>query len=964
MKYRAKLLALAAVLLVLVIVALKPFVHLITESWWFDAIGFASIFWQRWRWQVLIWLTTFLGYGLFLWGNYWLAMHHTRQQPIRLFDDQSLESLSETVVHVCVAAVVGLISVTIAGMSADTWDTILKFLNATQFGQQDPVFQRDLGFYIFQLPFYEGLQRWLFSLVAISLLTVGLVYLLKGVIATNQRGAMQIQPRIKRHLTLLLCLLLFLLGWQFWLDRYALLYQSGGVVFGIGYTDRYARLLANQIMSLACATVAVLLLLNLRRRNFSLELRSGLALLLLMGVVHGGLPWFMQQFLVSPTELLKEKPFLANNIKLTQAAYDLSAVQQEQYQPQAKLTRQSIQANADTIRNIRLWDYRPLLSTYRQLQEIRLYYKFSDVDIDRYTFNDTYQQIVLSAREMSHERLPTEAQTWVNQHLKYTHGYGLAMSPVNQVSSDGLPEFYVKNIPPASNVKLDIAQPEIYYGEETDSYIFTGMTTDEFDYPLSSTNAFTRYDGMGGVKIPTFWQRLLYAYDLKSLQILISNYFAPSAKIHYYRSIKQRIEHVAPFLKYDHDPYLVIADGHLQWVMDAYTTSEYYPYSQPFRQSKEVESILQDDQQRALVDDNLNYIRNSVKVVVDAYDGSLKFFVADEADPVIQTYRKIFPQLFTGIEDVSPALREHFRYPMDLFKIQMQMYLTYHMNDPEVFYNREDQWRFPKQVYEDSDVLVTPYYVIMRLPQEQQPEFLMIQPFTPVNKENMVAWIAARSNGNGAGKLLLYEFPKQSLVYGPRQIESRIDQSPNISQQFTLWSQAGSRVIRGDLLVIPIDESLLYIEPIYLRAEQSELPQLKRVIVAYDRSVVMEDSLDKALAAVFGPEQVTPLPQNNPPPGGAAAQSSPAPKPSIPAVEPTVKPTPTAAPAAKPSIPAVEPSAKPTPTAAPSPKKPLSPNAKAALDRYRKAQAALQKGDWEEYGRQQKALEKLLKKLQ
>lgn len=952
MKSRTKLLLLAAVIFGFAIIGLQPIVHLITESWWFGAIGFASVFWQRLNWQILIWLGTFVIYALFIWSNYWLAMHHTRQRPIQLFDDQSLESLSETVVHVTAAGLIGFIAVTVAGMSAAAWDTVLKFFNATFFGEADPILDRDLGFYVFQLPFYDGVQRWLLSLMLITLLAVGLVYLLKGTIETSQRGMLQIQPKAKRHLSLLLSLSLLLLGWQFWIDRYELLYRAAGVVFGVGYTDRYARLLANQVMSVVCVMIAVLLLLNLRRRTFQMELRSGVALVVLMGVFHGALPWFMQQFLVSPTELLKEKPFLAYNIRFTQNAYNLGAVQQENYQPQTRLTRAAIDNNPDTIRNIRLWDYRPLLSTYRQLQEIRLYYKFSDVDIDRYTLNNTYQQVVVSAREMARQQLPEEAKTWVNMHLKYTHGYGLAMSPVNQVSSDGLPEFYVKNIPPASTVNLEINQPGIYYGEETDGYIFTGMTTDEFDYPMSSTNASTRYAGTGGIAIPTFWHRLLYAYDLKSLQILISNYFAPTAKIHYYRSIRERIEHVAPFLKYDNDPYLVIADGRLQWVMDAYTTSEHYPYSQPFRQTKEVEQIIRDDQDRLLVDDDLNYIRNSVKVVVDAYDGTMKFYVVDAEDPVIRTYQKIFPDLFTDSQAVPNSVREHFRYPMDLFKIQMQVYLTYHMNDPEVFYNREDQWRFPKQVYEDSDVLVTPYYVIMRLPQEKQPEFLTIQPFTPVNKENMVAWIAARSNGPAAGKLLSYEFPKQSLVYGPRQIESRIDQSPNISQQFTLWSQAGSRVIRGDLLVIPIEDSLLYVEPIYLRAEQSELPQLKRVIVAYDRSVVMEESLDQALDKVFSPtpaatppipvaEPVTPATQTP-----TASTPTPSPTPS-PTVAPTVTPTPASTPAVQ-SAPSVK----------------ISPLAKAALDRYRKSQAALQKGDWEEYGRQQQELEKLLKQLE
>jgi uncharacterized protein len=927
MKYRARFLLSILVLLVVTIVCSKPLAHLLTEMWWFDGMGFGEVFWKRFWWQALLWVGTFSSYAIFLLGNYWLAIRRTQRYPFRFSDDSALERVSEGTIHTAVTGFTLLGSIAAAGISMGAWEVVLNFLNGTAVGKTDPILQQDLAVYLFKLPFYEMLALWLLAPIVFALILAIVVYLLKGVIDADQHGSIQIQAAAKPHLSLLLSLVFLLLGWYFWLGRYQLLYDPGGVVFGVGYTDRYARLIAYQITSLIAVIVAVLLLLGMRRRNFNLEFKGIGILIAAIVLLQGGLPWVMQQFIVGPNELTKEKAFLAHNIKFTQDAYKLDDIQQEKYQATAQLTQQSLANNQSTIQNIRLWDYRPLLSTYRQLQEIRLYYKFHDVDIDRYTLNGNYQQVMLSAREMAIGKLPKEAQTWVNQHLKYTHGYGFVMSPVNQITSDGLPEFHVKNIPPAATVDLKIEQPAIYYGEETNNYIFTGMTTDEFDYPVGDTNASNRYQGKGGVSLKSFWQRLVYAYDLNSLQILISNYFAPTSRIHYYRQIQSRVSHIAPFLKFDHDPYLVVADGRLQWIIDAYTTSNHYPYAKAIAPLKAEENGLgkagtQFLNNSSLTQSSLNYIRNSVKVLVDAYDGTVRLFAIDESEPILATYRKIFPNLFeTG--PVPETIQAHFRYPQDLFKIQMQLYLTYHMSDPEVFYNREDQWQLPRQIYEDTEVLLEPYYVIMRLPGEKQPEFLMIQPFTPANKENMIAWVAARSNykpnGQGQGKLLLYEFPKQSLVYGPRQLESRIDQDSQISPQFTLWNQSGSKVIRGDLFVIPIDQSLLYVEPIYLRADQSELPQLKRVIVAYDKSIAMEPTLEASLAKIFG--------------------------------EPEKQPDRSKQPTAKSEKPAK-----------------LSPAqiklGRSALEIYRKAQAALKQGNWTDYGRYQQELEKLLQQME
>ncbi len=885
----------------------RSLVHLLTESWWFDAVGFSEVFRTRLAWQILLWLCTFTVYAVWLWANYRTAIHLTRHRPFTVFEETILEPYTDRLIHFLVRATSILVALAAASITVSGWDNVLKYLHRTPFGDRDPIFQRDISFWIFQLPFIEGIRGWLFGLLILGLMLSFVTYSLKGVFTPETERRVG-DLGVKTHLSLLLSGLVLLGGWGFWLERFRLLYGTGGLVFGAGYTDVHARLLALNVLSLLSVGIAIGLVVSARRRGWQIPLQgAGLFAIafLLLNVLY---PWFMQQFIVAPNELAKEKPYLAHNIQLTQAAYRLNNVQQQNFAAETKLDRQTLQNNQPTLRNIRLWDYRPLLGTYRQLQEIRLYYKFTHVDVDRYRINGDYRQVMLAARELVFSQLPQVAQTWVNERLKYTHGYGLAMSPVNRSTADGLPELYIKDIPPQSQVDLQIRQPALYYGEETDRYIFTGATTDEFDYPRGNDNAFTRYDGKGGVPIDSIGRRVAYAYDLGSLQLLISDYLNDRSKIHYYRQIQARISHVAPFLRLDSDPYLAIVDGRLQWIADAYTVSDRYPFSEPVAQSPESETLLQDPQVASLVGNNLNYIRNSVKVVVDAYDGTLKFFVIDESEPILNTYRKIFPHLFLPKASVPPELKAHFRYPQDLFKIQAQIYLAYHMSNPEEFYNREDLWHFPIQNYEGNEVVMQPYYTVMRLPGAEQAEFVLILPFTPTRKDNMISWMAARSNGREYGKLLLYEFPKQKLFFGPRQIEARIDQEPQISQQFTLWNQSGSKVIRGDLLVIPIDQSLLYVEPIYLRAEHGELPELKRVIVAYDQNIVMAETLEAGLNRIFGETQ-------------------------------------------------------PEKTEAAVPVSSLSKLTRQALEVYRKAEAASRQGNWAEYGRDQKELLKVLQQL-
>ena len=851
MRIQGKIAIIIALIVMLGLPLSKTLIHLLTELWWFDLVGFAEVFWTRITWQIVIWLATFAIYALFLAVNYYLALRFTKYRSFNFLRGTYLEPYTRSIANLIAGVLIVLVALSAAKRSVPAWEEILKYFNTGTFNLLDPLYQKDVGFYIFRLPLYQDARNWLFALFICGLILSATVYVLKEEIGSQYDWQSWLTGKIKIHLSLLLAAIALLIALGFWLERYELLYSAQGVVFGAGYTDAHARLFSYGVMSLVSLTLGISFILAIWQNSITLPV-FGIILYLVAWLLCNNLyPWFEQQFIVEPNELEKELPYIKHNLQFTRNAYDLDEVQRQSYPAQDQLDLETLQENEATIGNIRLWDYRPLLDTYRQLQEIRLYYKFNDVDIDRYTLDDKYTQVMLSARELEFAQIPPRAKTWVNQRLKYTHGYGLVMSPVNQISEDGLPLLSLKNIPPVSQVNLEVFEPAIYYGESTDDYIFTGMSTEEFDYPLGEENAFTTYQGKGGVKLTNIWQRLAYAYDKGSIKILISQYFTPNSRIHYHRHIQERVRQVAPFLRFDHDPYIAIINGRLEWIIDAYTVSDRYPYSEPLQQSNNASSILQKKELKQIIAGNVNYIRNSVKVLIDAYDGTMQFFVVDETDPVLGAYRRIFPSLFQSSEAIPAEVKEHFRYPLDLFAIQAQMYLSYHMSDPQVFYNQEDLWRFPFQIYEGNEEIMNPYYVIMKLPEQAQEEFILILPFTPVNKDNMIAWLAARSDGENYGKLLLYEFPKQELVYGPSQIEARIDQNPEISQQLTLWSQEGSRVIRGDLLVIPIEKSLLYIEPVYLRAEQGQLPELKRVIVAYGKEVVMTTSLEESLATIF-----------------------------------------------------------------------------------------------------------------
>jgi uncharacterized membrane protein (UPF0182 family) len=827
---------------------------------WFDNLGFSSVFWINLQAKALTGLVFGLLFLLIAGINIYVARRLTRglkrerakpQVDVKkmiqeLFGEGGGEEGDKGFINITPKSlgekrqtflwVIGLIVVSFfMGLSAVTqWQVVLKALNAVAFGISDPVFNNDVAFYVFNFPLQKFAQGFFFSAILLSLVAVNWIYLTSGGFTFGQ-FRLNFTRGVKAHLAVLLAGLALIFAWGLWLGELEILYSARGVVFGAGYTDVKAQLLAYNLQIFVLAIVAALFIINIFQKDYKLPI-AGVGAYLVIAIVMGGIyPAIVQNFVVKPNEISMEEPYIANGIKYTRLAYGLDEIDEKEFAAEQKLSLRDLRRNDLTISNIRLWDPRPLIKTYRQLQGIRLYYDFNDVDVDRYTIDGRYQQVMLSPRELKIDKLPEQAQTWVNQHLKFTHGYGACLSPVNEQTSEGLPDLLVKDIPPVTKTNLEISRPEIYYGEETNEYVIVNSKEKEFDYPKGDKNVYASYKGKGGVAISSLLRRLAFTIKFSDLKILLTEYITPDSRVMFDRNIARRVRKIAPFLSYDRDPYIVIADGTLYWIQDAYTTSDLFPYSDP----------------SGVGFNRFNYIRNSVKVVIDAYSGTVDFYVIDPKDPIAAVYQKIYPKLFKPFVEMPAELKEHIRYPYDLFMVQAHKYATFHMEDPQVFYNREDLWNIPKEVYAGNEQLMDAYYIIMKLPEEKREEFLLMLPFTPNNKDNMISWLAARSDMPNYGKLIVYKFPKDKLIYGPRQIEARIDQQTEISQQFTLWGQVGSRVIRGNLLAIPIEQSILYVEPIYLEASTGELPELKRVIVSFDKNVVMERTLDAALSAVF-----------------------------------------------------------------------------------------------------------------
>ncbi|MFC1933463.1 UPF0182 family protein [Chloroflexota bacterium] len=811
-----------------------------TEWLWFSSLGYGTVYTTILKTKVLIFFSAAIIFCLLFLGNLVLATRLAPKTEAHFWPWAIVQRL-QSVLRLNVILATVLLSLIFGMVAQGNWEIVLRFFNGQPFGIADPVFHREIGFYVFSLPFLHSLQGWLLGALIITLLGSAGVYFLSY---AAQRLKFDLARPVLAHIGGLVIVILGLFAWGYWLGIWELVFSSRGVVFGASYADMHARLPAQWILLAVVLIFIGVILVSVWRRNYRWPL-YGIGGWIVAAIIIGGIfPGLVQRFQVEPNELGRERPYIEYNIDYTREAFALNRIEEQPFPAEEAPSPQDIAQNEVTIKNIRLWDPRPLKDTYNQLQSIRLYYDFNDVDIDRYVIDDEYRQVMLSARELSAEKLAGQAQTWVNRKLQFTHGYGIALSPVNEVTTQGLPNLLVKDIPPIG--EFNIERPQIYFGEKTDDYVIVKTKTQEFDYPMGDENVYGHYQGKGGVSLGSFIPRLVYAWQLGDLNILISGQLSPESRVLYYRNIRERVNHLAPFLELDSDPYLVVIEGRLFWIQDAYTTTDRYPYSAP-------------------IGGGLNYIRNSVKAVIDAYDGTVTFYVTDPEDALIRTYQAIFPELFVSAEQMPESLRVHLRYPEGMFSIQALVYKTYHMRDARVFYNKEDTWAVPREVYFGSEQPMEPYYIIMRLPDEEKEEFLLMQPFTPVNKNNAISWLAARCDGENYGNLLAYHFPKEGLVYGPSQIENRIGQDTVITEQLALWGRGGSRVIRGNLLLIPLGESLMYVEPVFLQAEAGGLPELKRVIVAAGDQIAMKPTLEESIAAIFGAEVPPTEPEVTPP---------------------------------------------------------------------------------------------------
>jgi uncharacterized membrane protein (UPF0182 family) len=909
-----KRVAIPIVIVVVGLVVLGRVGNALVDWLWFSSIGYVGVFWTILTTRAVLFFTIFAASVGALWLSGWLALRFaqgpavwpTRVAPSRYGPQTSLQLLGHATSRVpwrlLVAGTAVLLGLLIAAIELSNWDVALRYLYQVPYGESDPVFGKDIGFYLFSLPAYIALKNWLLMLVVFSAAVAGAVYWAHGDIDLDKRPR-RLSAAAIAHASALLGLFFVVEAWSYGLDCFLLLYGDNGVVVGAGYTDLHVRLPVLWFLIGLAAACAIASWVNVRRRTWRIP--AG-AVALLFGssfVFHLLVPALVQRLYVRPNELELEAPYIERNIALTRQAYNLQQIAVQLFPVEEGLSLASLEANRDTIDNIRLWDWQPLADTYAQLQEIRTYYKFLDMDIDRYWLGGTYQQVLLSARELEPTLLSANAQTWVNLHVLFTHGNGVVMSPVTRKSTEGLPIFYLQDIPPVANGGPAIREPRLYFGQGRERYAIVKGTIPEFDYPRGKDNVYAAYDGADGVSIGGPARRSLFSWYYSDPNILLSGYITAESRILLHRNIQDRVRTIAPVLRLDRDPYIVVSDGRLFWMQDAYTTSDWFPYAQPQSSG------------------GINYIRNSVKVVIDAYNGSVDLYVSEPGDPLIRTYQRIFPGLFKPLAAMPPDLRQHIRYPEDLFLIQAQLYRAYHMDTAEVFYNREDLWQFPRQLAGigiDSaggrDVQhMAPYYMIMRLPGETRAELVLMLPMVPSQRENMIAWLAARCDPPDYGKVVVYEFPKEKLVFGPFQIEARIQQDTEISQQISLWNQMGSRVIRGHLMVVPIENSILYVSPLYLRAATGQLPELKRVIAAYGDRVVMEETLGAALAALF---KETISPPARPSDAGAATRGGP-------------------------------------------------PDARAreALDHYDRAIERLKAGDWSGFGAELEALRPLLETL-
>ena len=843
---------LLAVVVIVVLIGLNWARAFYTDWLWFGRLGLEQVLLRVITAKIWLFLLGILIFAVLAAPNLYAAFRfeaRIKPQENSNLPEKTLDHAKKLLVWVVVGTT-ALAALFLAGRPASEWETILRFLNGAAFNQADPIFHKDFSFYVFTLPALSFGRSWLITVVVLLLVIVAGFYYIAP---TLRGGRFSFTGKVKAHLAVLGAGLFVLIAAGHWLGRYELLFSPTGAVYGVGYTDDHVTLPVRTLMTVVALVSAGGLVASITSKTNRLILYS-VGLWVGLNLLAGSLaPIIVQRLFVEPSELARETPYLASNIKLTRQAYGLERLQSRSHPALGELDPQVTAQNQGTIQNVRLWDEGPLLQIYNQIQFFRLYYDFTAVHTDRYTVDGQLRQVMLATRELAAEKLPAEAQRWVNRHLQFTHGYGVAASPVTEVEADGRPSFLIQDVPPVG--KIPLKRPDIYYGLKSLDFLITRSGMQEFNYPGPDGPVYTRYEGKGGVPLSSFFRRLLFAWQFMDINILISGEINPDSLIQYRRTVQERFSTVTPFLMRDREAYSVVADGRLFWIQDAYTVSDRYPYSTPFQRK-------------------FNYIRNSVKAVVDAYHGSIDYYVFDPEDPLIRTYQAIFPGLFKSVDELPAFLQQHIRYPLDLFNVQTEMLLQYHMEDPVVFYNKEDQWAIPVQTSFGKTQALKPYYIVARLPGEKKEEFLLIQPFTPNNRHNLVGWMAARNDGKAYGELVLFRFPTGRHVDGPNQVEARIDNDAVISEQFTLWGQVGSEVFRGILLVIPLGDHILYAEPVFLKPETLDFPELRRIILADSRQIAMHRTLDDSMEALVGRlpavapvAEVEEKPQEKPGPG-------------------------------------------------------------------------------------------------
>ena len=913
---------------VLIVLALlffggPSFVRFYTDWLWFGEVGYQQVFLTSLQSRGTLFTIAFLVAVAWMVMNLRVALaavgdarpvFTTREGlHVPLPAGRQLRTLT-MVVAVVLAVFVGL-------FAAGRWQVVLAWWHAVPFGEADPILGRDVGFFVFALPFWRFVQGLAQALVILAALCSGLLYAISSGLTPGFPATLSLSPTARRHLAALAAVFFVLMAAGAWLARAEYLVQPSGLSFGANYADVNGRMPASLVLMVTCLGGAMLAVMQATSARRLWPIGAAVGVYVLTAAGGQAYATVLQRFVVAPNEQSREAPYIQHNITATRRAFGLDGVEARELSGDARLTRQDIENNASTLENVRLWDHQPLLETFGQIQEIRTYYEFASVDNDRYMLDGKLRQVMLSARELNSQSLPN--RTWVNERLTFTHGYGLTLGPVNQVTEEGLPVLFVRDLPPVATAGLAVDQPSIYFGELSSDYAIVRTRTREFHYPRGDDNVFTQYDGSGGLPLNSLWRKVLFALRFGAYQMILTDDITDESRIIFNRNIGDRVRTIAPFLSFDQDPYLVLASGHLSWIYDAYTTSALYPYSTP-------------------AGGRLNYIRNSVKFVIDAYDGTTTAYLADEKDPIAATYARMFPSLFTPLAQMPADLRSHVRYPEDIFAVQAQVFATYHMTQPAVFYNREDQWQVPT-VDESLDTgPMQPYYTIMRLPGEAEPEFIQMLPFVPRGRDNLSAWLVARSDGEHYGRLSVFEFPKQKLVFGPRQVVTRILQDQAISPLVTLWNQQGSQVIWGTLMVIPIEESLIYVRPLYLKASGGRIPELTRVVVAYQNQIVMEPTLDAALSRLFGSRAS----------GAGAAPSSPTNVPATSGVTSGVA-------APQPGTTGGAAGLSPGPATS----EPMEALATQARAHYDRALAAQRAGDWATYGSEITQLGQVLQRM-